>query len=414
MEADQWTRAFGPFDGDGTPVEVDALATTEAIRAGRPAHATLHDPRRRAARSSRSRRARSRSSPPRSGSSGAMILFWPLVSENGGEPVVKLKVWGARGSVPAPGPHMNRYGGNTSCVQLTLASGEELILDAGTGIRTLGLDLAAGQADPHPAHPPAPRPHPGADVLPALLPRRLRDHDLGPVVARGLARGPDRPLHLGAAVAGRGPRAAVLGLVPRHAARPSGSSAGRRSAPRRSPTAGRRSATGSPTARRRSPTSPTTSRRSARRSTGLEPEWISGFDLARDADLLIHDCQYTDDEYPEHVGWGHSALSDTLTFARAGRGQAADALPPRPAARRRVPRRPLRARARPAGRGSAATRRRSRWRWRAASSRSDAALSACPRLRHAASTAGTSGSVTKFRHADNDRGPAAPTFASHS
>jgi phosphoribosyl 1,2-cyclic phosphodiesterase len=48
----------------------------------------------------------------------------------------------------------------------------------------------------------------------------------------------------------------------------------------------------------------------------LEPEWISGYDLARDADLLIHDCQYTDDEYPEHVGWGHSRLTDTLTFAR--------------------------------------------------------------------------------------------------
>ena len=37
---------------------------------------------------------------------------------------------------------MNRYGGNTSCVQLALDSGEDLILDAGTGIRTLGLDLA--------------------------------------------------------------------------------------------------------------------------------------------------------------------------------------------------------------------------------------------------------------------------------
>ena len=33
-------------------------------------------------------------------------------------------------------------------------------------------------------------------------------------------------------------------------------------------------------------------------------------------DLLIHDCQYTDAAYPEHVGWGHSRLSDTLTFAR--------------------------------------------------------------------------------------------------
>jgi ribonuclease BN (tRNA processing enzyme) len=48
----------------------------------------------------------------------------------------------------------------------------------------------------------------------------------------------------------------------------------------------------------------------------LEREWISGFDLAKDVDLLIHDCQYTDQEYPHHVGWGHSALGDTLTFAR--------------------------------------------------------------------------------------------------
>jgi phosphoribosyl 1,2-cyclic phosphodiesterase len=47
----------------------------------------------------------------------------------------------------------------------------------------------------------------------------------------------------------------------------------------------------------------------------LEREWISGFDLARDADLLIHDCQYTDEEYPEHVGWGHSGVGDTMAFA---------------------------------------------------------------------------------------------------
>ena len=54
---------------------------------------------------------------------------------------MRVKVWGARGSVPAPGPEMNRYGGNTSCVELTLSSGETLILDAGTGIRTLGFAL---------------------------------------------------------------------------------------------------------------------------------------------------------------------------------------------------------------------------------------------------------------------------------
>ena len=36
---------------------------------------------------------------------------------------MKVKVWGARGSIPAPGPEMNRYGGNTSCVELELSDG---------------------------------------------------------------------------------------------------------------------------------------------------------------------------------------------------------------------------------------------------------------------------------------------------
>jgi ribonuclease BN (tRNA processing enzyme) len=47
-----------------------------------------------------------------------------------------------------------------------------------------------------------------------------------------------------------------------------------------------------------------------------DPDWISGFELARGATLLVHDCQYTDSEYDDHVGWGHSRLSDTLRFAR--------------------------------------------------------------------------------------------------
>jgi phosphoribosyl 1,2-cyclic phosphodiesterase len=47
-----------------------------------------------------------------------------------------------------------------------------------------------------------------------------------------------------------------------------------------------------------------------------DPDWISGYELARDATLLLHDCQYTDDEYADHLGWGHSRLSDALAFAR--------------------------------------------------------------------------------------------------
>jgi len=50
---------------------------------------------------------------------------------------IQVEFWGVRGSVPSPGPTTIRYGGNTSCVSIT-ADNKILILDAGTGIRNLG------------------------------------------------------------------------------------------------------------------------------------------------------------------------------------------------------------------------------------------------------------------------------------
>ena len=47
----------------------------------------------------------------------------------------------------------------------------------------------------------------------------------------------------------------------------------------------------------------------------MGPEWTSGYTLAAGADILIHDSQYTDEEYRSHMGWGHSSLSDTMKFA---------------------------------------------------------------------------------------------------
>ena len=81
MTAEEWTTAFGPFDNGGSPVDVESLATTEAIRAGRPAHAKFTI---RVANGSRV--SIEASAFPivasEAGSSGAMILFWPL-GENG-------------------------------------------------------------------------------------------------------------------------------------------------------------------------------------------------------------------------------------------------------------------------------------------------------------------------------------------
>ena len=52
----------------------------------------------------------------------------------------KVKFWGVRGSYPTPGDETVRYGGNTACVEVTVA-GQTIILDAGTGIVGLGRDL---------------------------------------------------------------------------------------------------------------------------------------------------------------------------------------------------------------------------------------------------------------------------------
>ena len=53
--------------------------------------------------------------------------------------------WGTRGSIPTPGAATARYGGNTPCVAVEGAGGELVVLDAGTGIRALGLELVEKQ-----------------------------------------------------------------------------------------------------------------------------------------------------------------------------------------------------------------------------------------------------------------------------
>jgi len=54
---------------------------------------------------------------------------------------MKLRFWGVRGSIPAPGPHTLRYGGNTTCIEVRSDDGALIILDAGTGIFPLAQEL---------------------------------------------------------------------------------------------------------------------------------------------------------------------------------------------------------------------------------------------------------------------------------
>lgn len=54
---------------------------------------------------------------------------------------MKVRFWGVRGSIPVPGRTTNRYGGNTSCVEVRPKGGHPIIIDAGTGLRRLGKSL---------------------------------------------------------------------------------------------------------------------------------------------------------------------------------------------------------------------------------------------------------------------------------
>src|SRR5215471_2212999 len=56
---------------------------------------------------------------------------------------MRLRFWGTRGSIAAPGPGTNHFGGNTSCIELTTDSGHCIMLDCGTGARLLGDELIA-------------------------------------------------------------------------------------------------------------------------------------------------------------------------------------------------------------------------------------------------------------------------------
>jgi phosphoribosyl 1,2-cyclic phosphodiesterase len=65
---------------------------------------------------------------------------------------MRIRFWGTRGSIPTPGHHTVRYGGNTSCVEVRSARGTLIVLDGGTGVHGLGRHLLAEAGGPVHGH----------------------------------------------------------------------------------------------------------------------------------------------------------------------------------------------------------------------------------------------------------------------
>ena len=230
---------------------------------------------------------------------------------------MKVTIWGCRGSLASPGPETVRFGGQTSCVTVHLSDRSLLILDAGTGIRPLGMALGHD----HPKRIDIFITHLHTDHIEGL---RFFDPIWDPSVELNVwgPPSPIRELRSRIAPYFAPPFFPVhLRNIPSHPEF------------RDTPTTTWRIGSASVTAQLVKHPGPTVGYRVEENGAALaylpdhepalgsdlstvEAEWISGIALAEGAAVLLHDAQYTQEEYGERVGWGHSSTEDVVTFAR--------------------------------------------------------------------------------------------------
>ncbi|HYD47343.1 MAG TPA: MBL fold metallo-hydrolase [Terriglobales bacterium] len=238
-----------------------------------------------------------------------------------GEAAIQVRFWGVRGSFPVPGPKTAKVGGNSSCVQIE-AGAHTLIFDAGTGVIGLGEQLAARSNGARRVHiflshmhhdhieglrffqpfyrqgwtcfvyGPESDDHPVKKALAHMMSPRFFPVELGDLQARIKVCGlrarqtlvfPGEPKVIVESV--------HIGAHPKFGVQLYKVSCGSRSVVY---------------------------------ATDVESP-LGGFDsvveLARDADVLIHDAQYTDHEYDRaddhRRGWGHSTVRMAAETARA-------------------------------------------------------------------------------------------------
>ena len=228
--------------------------------------------------------------------------------------MVKVRFWGVRGSIPVPGPDTVRVGGNTACVELQTQDREVIIIDAGTGIRLLGLDLARRPAErliavlmfshTHWDH---------LQGLPFFTPATVRQNRVVVLGERRMGRRLEQIL-AGQMVDAYLPftlddlRADLLikevhdgeklvvgnstSVLPRRLHHPGG-------------VFGFRIVNQGRTVVYASDV-----------SHPIDKPDPNVVDLARNADLLIHDAQYTPEEKQQHADWGHSSWIDAVHVAQ--------------------------------------------------------------------------------------------------
>lgn len=230
---------------------------------------------------------------------------------------LQVKFWGTRGSIPVSGAGYERYGGNTVCVSLTSDSGHLFIFDAGSGIRPLGVDLQQQAHGPH-GHP---------AVVYLCLSHSHWDHIQGfpffkpafaPHAQLGIIGCSDRTQTLVNLLAGQQEWSyfpVPLASLPAHLkfyamcggeCRLDGADLATLLQKHTLPSLAFRLKLGGWNfvyASDNEPLSPPTLGDSLLGYDVIDQRLV---EFARGADLLVHDAQYTMDEYLQHIGWGHN------------------------------------------------------------------------------------------------------------
>ncbi len=231
---------------------------------------------------------------------------------------MKIRIWGCRGSIPSPGYDTSRYGGNTTCIEIRLNDGTLIIIDAGTGIRRLGRallkeknlqDIYLFLTHAHWDH---------LQGFPFFIPAYLPQYTIrvrgGPQIGRSLLDylvhqmdPPYFPIQFSMLQAGfefeqNNSGEQTLGgatISPIPLDHPNGGS-------------GYKITENGSTF-----VFLTDNELGFGHENALSvADYV---DIAGGADLLIHDAQYTDEEYQTTRGWGHSTFRKTAEFAKAAR-----------------------------------------------------------------------------------------------
>jgi len=230
------------------------------------------------------------------------------------EQQLTVRFWGVRGTLPTAGPDTVRYGGNTSCVEVELGR-RNVIFDAGTGIRKLG-DRLAGQ---------------GSVDADLLFSHCHMDHVCGVPFFAPFYDGRNRIRLWAGNLLPNGSLKGAIRSIMSPPLFPIEIEAFQAEVQFRDFHAGETLDLGSGIKAR------TGMLNHSGGAVGYRLEWVGKsiayitdtehrpdeldrtvLSLVQNADLMIYDCTYTDEEFPDHAGWGHSTWQQAVRLADAG------------------------------------------------------------------------------------------------